>query len=110
MSFRRPKSQQHVVDREWRTWLLQHERELRDIGLPAGVLLTADHWYDFLQNGYLEWHPDSYDGFDFKQLTNDQMGRLLAVLEASPQYVSQPMVGWLRHRRKGFESQARNSL
>ena len=53
---------------------------------------------DFLHNGYLEWHPESYDGFTFDELSPGQMSDLLAVLEASPEYVSGPMAGWLRHR------------
>ncbi|HEY2584435.1 MAG TPA: hypothetical protein VGI81_01575 [Tepidisphaeraceae bacterium] len=39
-----------------------------------------------------------YDGFTFDQLSPDQMLALLAVLEASPEYVGEPMTGWLRHR------------
>jgi hypothetical protein len=67
-------------------------------GLPPSVMLSEDHWTDFLQNGYLECHPESYDGFTFDKLSSGQMSELLAVLEASPQYLSEPMVGWLRYR------------
>jgi hypothetical protein len=62
------------------------------------VTLSESHWTDFLQNGYLEWHPESRDGFVFDQLSCDQMSRLLAVLEVSPEYGAEPMSGWLRYR------------
>ena len=60
--------------------------------------MSESHWTDFLQNGYLEWHPESQDGFVFDQSSRDQMSRLLEVLEASPEYRAEPMSGWLRHR------------
>ena len=72
---------------------------LKAIGLPPGVTLSEDHWTDFLENGCIEFrHPEANDGFFFGQLSAGQMSRLLAVLEASPQYASRPMVGWLRYR------------
>lgn len=99
MSFRQPKSDRHVQDRAWREWLSRHGPALKAIGLPPGVTLSEDHWTDFLDNGCVEWrHPEANDGFFFGQLSAGQMSRLLAVLEASPQYASRPMVGWLRHR------------
>jgi hypothetical protein len=66
--------------------------------MPPEVLLSQSHWLDFLQNGYLELHPESYAGFSFDKLSADQMSGLLAVLESSPEYAQQPMVNWLRHR------------
>ena len=98
MSFRKPKSHRHVDNRAWRTWLSRHEPALKAAGLPPSVMLSEDHWTDFLQNGSLDWHPGSDDGFVFSQLSAGQMSALLAVVEASPEYASQPMAGWLRHR------------
>ena|SRR5688500_7611210 len=98
MSFRQPKSRRHADDRAWQAWLARHEAALKAIGLPPGVTLSEGHWTDFLQNGYLEWHPESWDGFYFARLSAAQMAGLLAVLEASPEYVGLPMAGWLRYR------------
>ena len=70
MSFRQPKSHRHAQERVWREWLSRHEPALKAIGLPPSVTLTEDHWTDFLQNGYLEWHPESYDRFTFSQLSS----------------------------------------
>ena len=98
MSFRQPKSHRHAEDRAWRTWLSRHEPALKAIGLPPSVTLSESHWTDFLANGELDWHPESHDGFFFSQLSPEQMSGLLAVLEASPEYASEPMAGWLRHR------------
>jgi hypothetical protein len=49
-----------------------------------------------------ERNPETWcDGFRFAQLSREQMRSLLAVLEASPEYVGEPMTGWLRyHVRK----------
>lgn len=98
MAFRKPKSDRRAQNRAWQTWLSHYEAALRAIGLPPSVMLDEEHWTDFLQNGYLEWHPESRDGFAFEQLSLDQMATLLAVLEASDEYASEPMVAWLRHR------------
>jgi hypothetical protein len=98
MSFRQPKSHRHDHDRAWRAWLSRYESALKAVGLPPSLTLNEDHWTDFLQNGYLEWHPESNDGYVFDQMSAQQMSQLLAVLEASPEYVAQPMVGWLRCR------------
>ena len=98
MSFRQPKSDRRAQDRAWQMWLSRHEPLLRAAGLPPSVVLDEEHWTDFLQNGYLEWHPESRDGFVFEQLSIEQMSRLLAVLESSQEYASEPMVSWLRHR------------
>ena len=98
MSFRQPKSHRHVDDRAWRAWLARHEAELKAAGLPPGVMLSHAHWIDFLQNGCLERHSDADDGFVFDQLSAEQMSRLLALLEASPDSLSQPMVHSLRQR------------
>jgi hypothetical protein len=96
VSFRRPKSNRHVEDRAWRAWFARHEAALKEAGLPPSVTMSEAHWVDFLQNGYLEWHPESCDGFTFDRLSSEQMGRLLRVLEVSPAYATAPMAGWIR--------------
>lgn len=98
MSFRQPKSNRDAQERAWRAWLARHERALKAAGLPPGVMLSEDHWMDFLDNGSLESHPEADDGFFFAHLSAEQMSSLLTVLEASPQYAAQSMTGWLRHR------------
>lgn len=101
MSFRQRKSHRHSDDRAWRAWVSRHEAALKSVGLPPSVTLSEGHWSDFLQNGYLEWHPESNDGFVFDQLSAQQMSKLLTVLEASPEYMAEPMTGWLRRRLGG---------
>lgn len=98
MSFRQAKSHRHADDRAWREWLSLHGPALKALAIPPGLTLSEAHWIDFLQNGYLERHPDSYDGFTLDGLTVEQSRGLLAVLESSPAYVEQPMVEWLRYR------------
>lgn len=98
MSFRKPKSYGAVDHREWSEWLAFHYTALKAIQLPPSLTLSKEHWKDFLQNGYLEWHPESNDGFEFDQLSLEQMAGLLGVLEKSPEFASEPMVSWLRNR------------
>jgi hypothetical protein len=101
MSFRQSKSHRHVDDRAWRAWLSHNAAALKAIGLPPEVTLSWAHWIDFLQNGYLEWHPESNTGFAFDQLSAGQMRDLLTVLDASPEFAAEPMSGWLRHHLGG---------
>jgi hypothetical protein len=98
MSFRQPKSHRQAEHRAWQAWLAEHAPALKAIGLPPSLTLSQDHWTDFLQNGTLDWHPESSDGCAFDQLSLEQMSRLLATLEASPEYAAYPMAGWLRYR------------
>jgi hypothetical protein len=98
MSFRQPKSHRHAQDHAWQQWYVRHVPALKALSLPPSVVLSESHWRDFLQNGYLEWHPESRDGFAFDQLSIEQMAGLLEILEASPAYASEPMVGWLQVR------------
>lgn len=98
MSFRQSKSHRAADQRKWLEWLAFHNTTLKAIQLPPSVTLSREHWTDFLQNGYLEWHPESHDGFVFEQLSLAQMSGLLAVLETSSEYDTLPIVGWLRQR------------
>jgi hypothetical protein len=88
----------HIEDRAWRNWLTHDAPALKAISLPPELTLSSSHWIDFLQNGYLERHPESDAGFDLDLMTAGQMRGLLAVLEASPQFTAEPMSGWLRVR------------
>jgi hypothetical protein len=104
MSFRQPKSARDAKDRAWRQWLFRNEAKLKLVRLAPAVTMSEAHWVDFLQNGYLEWYPESHDGFTFDQLSTQQMAELLAVLDNSPDYSNEPMVGWLRHRLSRADS------
>jgi hypothetical protein len=98
VSFRHPKSDRHERDRAWREWLRRHDAGLRAVAMPPAVTLSEAHWTDFLHNGYLEWHPEDNDGFTFDKLSVEQMRRLLTLLQASPEYSTAPMAGWIRMR------------
>jgi hypothetical protein len=77
------------------------------MGLPPEAYLTWDHWYDFLSNGWLEWHPQDRTGYSFDRMSDGQMKQVLAFLEANypndtapydaPDAIP-PMTGWLRVR------------
>lgn len=94
MSFR----QRKVDDRAWREWLWRNAATLKAIDLPPELTLSSAHWIDFLQNGYLERHPESNAGFALDRLSVEQMRGLLAVLDASPEFAAEPISGWLRRR------------
>jgi len=98
MSFRRKKDNRLAEQRKWREWLAANEAALLEAGLSNEVLISQDHWTDFLQNGYLEWHPESSSGFTFDQLTSEQMKKLLKVLQQSHDYPGEGMAGWIRTR------------
>jgi hypothetical protein len=98
MSFRQSKSTRHCEGRSWREWLVRNEKLLRACGLPPELTLSRAHWEDFLENQYLEHYPESNAGFMFDDLSQEQMGRLLALLESCPEYVGRAMVSWLRVR------------
>ena len=42
----------------WRKWLQRHQLELEACGLPELVTSDQDHWYDFLDHGFLDHHED----------------------------------------------------
>jgi hypothetical protein len=98
LSYRREKSRSHLDNAEWFKWLSGHYPSLRAIGIPVECTLTSKHWIDFLQNGHLELHPESDAGFSFDKLSPDEMKTLLGILESSPKFSREPIVGWLRHR------------
>ena len=100
MSFRRSKSQAHRNRREWDDWLSQHRQTLQSCGLAPEVYLSAEHWDDFLQNGYLEWHRDDTAGFAFDQLSPTEAGALRRFLEeqCNDDNTCPPLLQWLRER------------
>jgi hypothetical protein len=98
MSFRQQKSEHHRDSRSWEAWLAKRARSLKAINLPPSVTLSRAHWVDFIQSGYFEMHPEANDEFSFHQLSREQMSGLLKVLEASPEFASEPLVRWLRQR------------
>ena len=102
MSFRQRKSNRDAELREWRAWLDANQSALHRAGLPPSVTMSPSHWDDFLQNGYLEWHPESQDGFSLDRMADEQMAELLSVLEIAarthPKFAEGPMAGWVRVR------------
>lgn len=100
MGFRRPKSREHERQKAWGEWVERARPILRSIGLPAEVLLSESHWEDFLENGYLEWHPQDYTGFGFNELpplAADELRRFLE-LEYGENEPVPTLLGWLRVR------------
>jgi hypothetical protein len=98
MSFRNPRNNKRNVQRAWDAWLAHNANALKAIDLPPALTLSFEHWVDFLQNGYLEMHPEANDGFSFEQMSREHMERLLKILGASPQFAGEPLVAWLRQR------------
>jgi hypothetical protein len=102
MGFRQPKSDAHRRQRVWADWIDQHRPALERLGLPPEVYLSDAHWEDFLENGYLEWHPRDSTGFEFGKLWATAAGALRRFLEE--QYggaeLCPPLLGWLRVRHE----------
>jgi hypothetical protein len=100
MSFRNSKRNSARERHAWDSWIGLHRRTFVSLGLPAEVYLSADHWNDFLENGYLEWHPEESTGFSFDQLPPALAGALRRFLEE--QYGEEkrcpPLLQWLRVR------------
>jgi hypothetical protein len=98
MAYRKPKSNDERRAREWHSWIERCRAELAAIGLPAEVYLDETHWWDFLQNGHLDWHESS--GFAFDQLSLEQLRALHRFLEREHGQTEHPplLLGWLRVR------------
>src|SRR5689334_5086989 len=54
MAYRRNNKQKIA----WREWLRRNQNELDKCGLPAIILTSEMHWWDFLMHGYLDHHED----------------------------------------------------
>ena len=67
---------------DWPEWMETHRKTLKAIGLPCDVYMTAEHWFDFLTNGHLHWHPHEDAGFDLSDLNEGQARHLLRFLDA----------------------------
>lgn len=84
--------------RLWRKWVLKHQDALDKCGIPLGVLKDEDHWWDFLQSGFLERHHDPTK-FSFDDLSEAQKGNLRDFLEAeltSEEKQSASILRWLK--------------
>lgn len=75
MSFRRPGKKIHLEARDWERWLRTHTVALSRIDLPEPVLRDEDHWWDFLQHGFLDHHDDPLR-FAVEQLSPEQQREL----------------------------------
>ena len=53
---------------EWVKWRKEYEDLIEGSGLPELVVSNADHWYDFLDHGYLDHHEDPLH-FSLQNLT-----------------------------------------
>jgi len=100
MSFRRPRNQDHKQREAWAAWIASSRAVLQVIGLPPEVYLSREHWEDFLENGYLEWHPQDSAGFVFDQLSAVSAGALRRFLEGEYGEAARcpPLLAWLRVR------------
>lgn len=100
MAFRKRGANGRKRQQSWYVWIDANARTLKSIGLPPEVYLSLDHWLDFLENGHLHWHLDDSTGFEFGDLSHDQMLHLLRFLESENQFEPgyYPMIGWLRVR------------
>jgi len=75
MSFRRPGKAIHEQTRDWDRWRRTHREALAKTGLPDSVLRDEEHWWDFLQHGYLDHHDDPLR-FTVDQLSLEQRREL----------------------------------
>jgi hypothetical protein len=102
MSFRRAKSRDHGKREVWAEWIARYRQDFQAIGLPPEVYLSAAHWQDFLENGYLEWHPQDSAGFVFDHLSPASAGALRRFLEGQYEEAHRcpPLLEWLRVRHR----------
>jgi hypothetical protein len=86
----------------WTKWIDARRPELQGIGLPPEVYLSLAHWDDFLENGYLELHPEDRTGFVFDKLSPAAAGALRRFLERQFGESDRcpPLLGWLRVRQE----------
>ena len=76
MSFRRLGKAIHEQARDWERWRRTHREALAQTGLPESVLRDEEHWWDFLQHGYLDHHDDDPLRFTVDELSLEQQRSL----------------------------------
>ena len=64
---------------EWREWCKKYAGLIASSGVPELVVSDADHWYDFLDHGYLDHHEDP-PHFSVENLTVRQQASLLQLV------------------------------
>ena len=80
MGYRRSKQKVEAA-RAWNTFVARNNDLIYLAGLPESVIKSIDHWDDFLMHGYLDHHEDP-SGFRVDQLSEQQYGALLQVVES----------------------------
>ncbi len=63
----------------WTKWRKEYADLIAASGVPEIVVSDADHWYDFLDHGYLDHHEDPLH-FDIDHLTVRQKAFLLQIV------------------------------
>jgi hypothetical protein len=98
MAFRQAKTDAPHSLQAWQEWIDRHRIELAAIGLPPEVSLDESHWYDFSENGHLQWHESG--GFEFGELSKGQLGALHRFLEREFGGAGRlpPLLRWVRVR------------
>jgi hypothetical protein len=100
MGVRRSKKDDHRARQAWSDWITQHREGLRALGLPPEAYLSEARWLDFLENSYLEWHPEDRPGFSFADLSAGSAGALRRFLEREYGSAEEcpSLLRWLRVR------------
>ena len=57
MGFRKQKPQIEELH-QWREFLVTHAALIHNLGLPAVIMESEDHWRNFIHNGKLEMADD----------------------------------------------------
>lgn len=68
MGYKRDGKKLFHDETEWGKWRREHAELIEASGLPELVVSDEDHWYDFLDHGYLDHHEDPLH-FSLSQLT-----------------------------------------
>ncbi len=63
----------------WTKWRKEYADLIVACGVPELVVSDADHWYDFLDHGYLDHHEDPLH-FSIENLTVRQQASLLQLV------------------------------
>lgn len=79
----------------WRKWILEDQQALNSCGLPLLVIKNEEHWWDFLEHGYLDHHDDP-SGFTVDDLSPEEKRCLYAFLQTALIEMEEPSVRVLR--------------